>query len=184
MSIMSRFVKLCRADIHGIMDQMEDKGLLLKQYIRDMEESVRESRCQLEDLQNSSEGAESEYEKRTNELEKLDREVTEALKKERDDIARMLIKRSKRVQNHQSEISHHISSLEAEVEKLQEAIIFQEHQLEKVKIQATSYFHRQSLRKENQSGGGFHSPMSSDPSNEEVELELLRRKEALEGGAV
>ena len=29
MGIMTRFIQLCRADIHGVMDQIEDKGLLM-----------------------------------------------------------------------------------------------------------------------------------------------------------
>ena len=33
MSIMTRFVRIFKADIHGVMDQLEDKGLLLKQYL-------------------------------------------------------------------------------------------------------------------------------------------------------
>ena len=32
MGIFSRMVKLCTADLHGVMDQLEDKGLLLKQH--------------------------------------------------------------------------------------------------------------------------------------------------------
>ena len=32
MGIMTRIMRLCKADLHGVMDQLEDKELLLKQY--------------------------------------------------------------------------------------------------------------------------------------------------------
>ena len=34
MGIMTRFMRLCKADMHGVIDRLEDKGLLLKQYLR------------------------------------------------------------------------------------------------------------------------------------------------------
>ena len=37
MGIITRFIRVCKADIHGVMDQLEDKDLLLKQHLRDME---------------------------------------------------------------------------------------------------------------------------------------------------
>ena len=40
MGITSRLIRIFKADIHGVMDQFEDKGLLLKQYLRDMEDAL------------------------------------------------------------------------------------------------------------------------------------------------
>jgi len=40
MAILTRIIQLFKADIHGVMDQLEDQGLLLKQHLRDMEESL------------------------------------------------------------------------------------------------------------------------------------------------
>ena len=40
MSILTRMIRLCKADIHGVMDEMENKELMLKQHLRDMEEAL------------------------------------------------------------------------------------------------------------------------------------------------
>jgi hypothetical protein len=40
MAILARIIRLFKADIHGVMDQIEDQGLLLKQHLRDMEDSL------------------------------------------------------------------------------------------------------------------------------------------------
>ena len=43
MGLFSRITRLCRSDLHGVMDQLEDKNLLLKQYLREMEEALEEA---------------------------------------------------------------------------------------------------------------------------------------------
>ena len=40
MAIITRMIRLFKADIHGVMDQIEDQGLLLKQHLRDMEATL------------------------------------------------------------------------------------------------------------------------------------------------
>ena len=40
MSIATRFVRLWKADLHGVMESIEDKGLLLKQCLREMQDEV------------------------------------------------------------------------------------------------------------------------------------------------
>ena len=47
MGIMTRVVKIFKADIHGVMDQLEDPSLLLKQHLRDMEEALNEKEVKL-----------------------------------------------------------------------------------------------------------------------------------------
>ena len=42
MGIMSRMLRLWKADLHGVMDQLEDKALVLKQYLREMEVSLKQ----------------------------------------------------------------------------------------------------------------------------------------------
>ena len=44
MGLANRMYRIWKADIHGIMDQMEDKGLLLRQHLREMEEELARRR--------------------------------------------------------------------------------------------------------------------------------------------
>ena len=50
MGIMTRIMRVWRADLHGVMDQLEDKGLLLKQYLREMEDSLQQKTARCEQL--------------------------------------------------------------------------------------------------------------------------------------
>ena len=40
MNVFTRITRIFRADIHGVMDRLEDRELLLKQYLREMDESL------------------------------------------------------------------------------------------------------------------------------------------------
>jgi phage shock protein A len=47
MAIIARIVEIFKADIHGVMDQLEDQGLLLKQHLRDMAEALHRRETKL-----------------------------------------------------------------------------------------------------------------------------------------
>jgi phage shock protein A len=184
MAILTRIFRLFKADIHGVMDQIEDQGLLLKQHLRDMEESLVHKEAKLKQMCFARDQARQDYEKGTKESNNLERDLEVAIKKDRDDIARMLIKKLKPLTRIQSHRCSHIDRLDHEIEQFKENLEQQRLQYEQLRQQATDFFHR--AEKQNwdhtwpamQAGFGVH-----DLSEEEVELELLQRKEALKGGA-
>ena len=93
MEITTRLVRIFKADIHGVMDQLEDKRLLLKQYLRDMEDALSEKETCLRKVTAARTLAQQESENYGLKMEKLEQDLTVALKKDRDDIARLLIKK-------------------------------------------------------------------------------------------
>ena len=184
MAILTRIFRLFKADIHGVMDQIEDQGLLLKQHLRDMEESLVHKEAKLKQMCFARDQARQDFEKGTKESNNLERDLEVAIKKDRDDIARMLIKKLKPLTRIQSDRCSHVDRLNHEIELFKENIEQQRLQYEQLRQQATDFFHR--TEKQNwdhtwpamQAGFGVHGL-----SEEEVELELLQRKEALKGGA-
>jgi phage shock protein A len=185
MAILTRIFRLFKADIHGVMDQIEDQGLLLKQHLRDMEEALIQKEAKLKQMCFAKDQARQDYEKGKNESNNLEQDLGVAIRKDRDDIARMLIKKLKPLAHIQSERCSHIDRLNHEIEQFREAIELQRLQFEQLRQQAANFFHRTEKQNEDhgwpamQAGFGVH-----DLSDEEVELELLQRKEALKGGAI
>ncbi len=129
--------------------------------------------------------AQQEYEKGIKENNNLEQDLEVAIRKDRDDIARMLIKKLKPLVHIQSERCSHIDRLNHEIRQLKESVEHQRLQYEQLRQQAVNFFHR--TEKQNTDHGwpatqadfGVH-----DLSDEEIELELLQRKEALKGGAI
>jgi phage shock protein A len=123
------------------------------------------------------------YEKGIKESSNLEQDLEVAIRKDRDDIARILIKKLKPLSHIQSERCSYIERLNHEIEQFKEDFEQQRLQYEHLRQQAADFFHRTEKLSENH--GWPPMPAGSDAyvlSNEEVELELLQRKEALQGG--
>ncbi len=180
MTIINRFIKLCKADIHGVMDEIEDKGLVLKQCIRDMENALTAKKVRLEQLAALGSRAEKEAAARRLEWEKTEADIQAALEKQRDDIARLLIKKAGRLDQYQREMTRHAAGLADEAAGLKDTIERQQHELDAVKLQAAAFFQRREMKSAPICGQAFEPP--PELSDEEIELELLRRKESLKGG--
>ena len=185
MAILTRIFRLFKADIHGVMDQIEDQGLLLKQHLRDMEESLVQKEAGLKQMCFARDQARQDYEKGTNESSSLEQGLEAAIRKDRDDIARMLIKKLKPLAHIQSERSSHIDRLDHEIEQIKEEIEQKRLQYEQLRQQAVAFFHRAEKQNEDQRWPGVTADSGAHRiSDEEIELELIQRKEALKGGAI
>jgi phage shock protein A len=185
MAILTRIFRLFKADIHGIMDQIEDQGLLLKQHLRDMEDSLVQKEARLKQMCFARDQVRHHYEKGIKESSSLEQDLEVAIRKERDDIARTLIKKLTPLSHIQTERCSHVERLNHEIKLFKEDLEQQRLQYEHLRQQAVDFFHRT----EKLSADCSWPPMQADTgtyelSNEEIELELLQRKEALQGGAL
>lgn len=184
MGIMTRFTRLCKADIHGVMDQIEDKELMLKQCLREMEASLVQKQAQYNQLKISLQEIENDTRQLKRENEKNEQDLMIAIEKEKDDIARLLIKKRIKTDQHQEACARQAESIKRQIEMLTENIEAQKHQFAEMKLRSESWFQRAEHRKWEEctpsavSENAWHSI-----SDEEIELELIKRKDAVKGGA-
>lgn len=184
MGILTRIVRLCKADIHGVMDQMEDRGLLLRQHLRDMEKSLSLKEVRLKKMRGSRRQAQQEYDKYKRECEKMEQDLTISIEKDRDDISRLLIRKLKPMAGHKDELGHHIETLDQEIAQLQDCIDKQRLQYEQFRLKSSEYCHKTEQQEWRKSMSAILPDITSqDLCDEEIELELLQRKEAVKGGA-
>ncbi len=185
MGILTRIVRICKADIHGVMDHIEDQGLLLKQHLRDMEKALAEKEAGLKDMMASRRLAQQEHDKYTRESEKIEQDLTASIEKDRDDIARMLIRKLKPLAGHKDEIGRHIKVLDQDIAHLKDFVEKQRLQYDQLQLKSKEFFHKteQQAWDENLSSI-IPKNNSQDLSPEEVELELLQRKETIKGGEI
>jgi len=184
MGIMTRFTRLCKADMHGVIDQLEDKGLLLRQVFRDMEEELDRKESRLKQMRASRDQAQREFEKYTQECEKLENDLEVAIEKDKDAIARSLIKKLKPLMCHRDELERHVKTLNQEITHFRECVDEQRLQYEQLQLRSTEYFHKTKREEWEKAVSGITGhDASREPSDEEIDLELLQRKEASKGGA-
>lgn len=184
MGIMTRLVRLCKADIHAVMDQVEDKGLLLKQLIRDMREELDRKEARLADMLALRDETEREKRRRSREYEALEQDLALAIAREKDDLARALIRKIKPLGLLGTELEHHVQALDRDIARLRAALDEQRLQYEQLRLKASEYLRGAERREWEKAITGAipHNLRTEEPAEAEVELELMRRKEALKGG--
>ena len=185
MGLMTRTLRLWKADLHGVMDQLEDKGLLLKQYLREMENSLHEKEARCEQLIQNCSQIRNDINHRKTEMDKLAKDLYLAVDKDKDDIARMLIRKRRSLEGAICHLEQQLELLTEEQKKLEGLLDQQRLQHDQFKIKAETYFRRNKDRSRNEGDASlFDLDGFQSPTEEEIELELLQRKEALaQGGA-
>ncbi len=185
MGVMTRIFRLFKADLHGVMDQVEDKALLLKQCVREMEGSLQQKRQRLDGLNRTTRQMDVEREARERERQKVAADLELAVRKEKDDIARALIRRRLILETDGDRLVRRRQQLDAEQARLGEVIRQQEEQLERLKVKCAAYWQqKESCAVDDVAGTWDEAADHSYPSEEEVELELLRCKESAAQGGV
>jgi len=180
MGIMTRVVKVFKADIHGVMDQLEDQGLLLKQHLRDMEEALTHKETKLKKILASRNQTRQELDRYDRQSERLEQDLTVAVQKEKDDIARMLIKKIKPLDDLRNELACHIDTLDEEIARSKDHLEQQQIRYEQLKHRSVEYFHKAEIKEEEKNISALlPDNISGELSEEEIDLELIKRKEAL-----
>lgn len=183
MGIMTRLIRIWKADVNGVMDELEDKELILRQSIRDMEEELDRKEQKLQRMRADRERTDKDLQKYRREHRDLEKDLEIAIRKDKDDIARMLIKKIKQVRRHADSLQEHQESLDTEIKNFRDLLEQQRTRLDQLKLRAKEYL----LRKEREQwpdaateAASDFSRHASEPTDEEIELELLKYKEAFQ----
>jgi phage shock protein A len=183
MAIISRIVKIFKADIHGVMDQLEDRRLLLKQHLRDMEEALNRKQAKLSKMKTSHIQGLKDLAGYKQQWEALDCDLTVALRMNKDDIARTLIRKMKPLEDLREDLGSHLKTLDQEMIQFKNHLQQQRLRYEQLKHRTAEYLHKTQMQ---QWQKAVIDPISDDGYKEltdhEIELELLKRKDALTGG--
>lgn len=179
--MLSRFVRIWKADIHGVMDEFEDKGLVLKQGLRDMEDELEKKEMQLKQLEASHDQAGRKYDAAAERYGKLEADLASGLSGGHDKICRTLIRRLKEEERLMASLEDYRQELASEIENLRQGLAGQHRQYQDCLMRSREFF----LREEQQNWQEGFAGLAGDKfgaavTDEEVELELLRRKAAME----
>ena len=180
MGIMTRVVNIFKADLHGVMDQLEDQELLLKQHLRDMEDALNRKEAGIHQKMVSRKQVRSEHDQYRRQSEALENDLAIAIQKNKDDIARRLIMKIKPVKDLCDELTRHIETLDQEIAQTRKHLDRQRLRYEQLKHRSLDYFRNtRSLMWHKDLVNPVRDDMNVTMTAEEVELELLKRKEAL-----
>ncbi len=180
MGIMTRVVRIFKADVHGVMDRLEDPELLLKQHLRDMAEALNFKEVNLNKMLVSRNQAQQEFDKYRQRSQKLEQDLAVAIRKNKDEIARMLIRKIKPLDSLQEKIAARIGKLDDEIVSYRDNLDQQRLRYDRLKHRSIEFLNKATVSGwQNDPGQVALIGESGELSEEEIELELLKRKEAL-----
>ncbi|MCP5206532.1 MAG: PspA/IM30 family protein [Hahellaceae bacterium] len=93
MALLKRFNQLLHADIHAMLDQIEDPSALLKQSIREMEAALLKNQLQLQQLQSDHERLTGVEASLSTELCRIEESLDLAIDAKDDALAKNLVRR-------------------------------------------------------------------------------------------
>ena len=176
--LIDRIGTLLRADAHGMMDALEEDGLLLKQHLRDAELELFQKRARVAALVEEEARLRDDYERRVKVVVALDQDVAMALEGEEEELARFAVRRLLPERRELQALGELVEDVAASREKLAQRLLEQERTFEDLKGRARAHLARAGRRAESELGD-----FEAGVADEEIELELLRRRGALAGGA-
>ncbi len=102
MALINRITRLFRADMHAVLDRIEEPEALLRQAVREMEEDIDNDERSLKLLHNEQVQLEDRQSDIEESLTRLEDELDICFESQKDDLARSLIRRKLEAQRLQS----------------------------------------------------------------------------------
>ena len=93
MTILTRFFRILRADIHGILDSMEEPEVILRQSIRDMQEEIEQANHSIASLATQEENLLNSRQGYQNRIQQLEDQLQLCLNEGNDILAKSVIKK-------------------------------------------------------------------------------------------
>lgn len=174
--LLHRITRLVTADAHGLVESLEDRGLLLKQHLREAELELQRKRARTEALADEERLLQEDTARLEAATAAAEEDARLALAEDRDDLARFALRRLIPKQRELAQLRARAAALAAERQRVEARRASQQQEFEKLRAR---------IRTERLAPSPPSDPSVGDTethaSDEEVEMELLRRKRA--GGA-
>lgn len=172
MRFFDRLTTLVKADAHGVVDALEERSLLLRQHVREAELELLQKRARVEALADEEARLREERERCSRRLASLDEDIALALDGGKEDLARFAIRRMIPDRRALSALDAQIAEVVEAREKIAERLEAQEQQFEALRQRA-----RVHLQETTRDAGDLRDVIEPAVADEEVEIELLRRRQ-------
>ena len=180
--LFDRISTLLKADVHGVVDALEERPLLLRQHLREAELDVLSKRARSQVLADEGSRLLTEHARREDEARALDEDVELALANGKDELARFALKRLLPLRRELARLAARIAEGTKARESLATLLERQEAELGSLRANAAAWLARPpDAFAPGGAGGPGGAQTAAAVADEEVELELLRRSGAAAG---
>lgn len=183
MALIRRFLRLFQADLHGVIDRLEEPEILLKQALREMEEELERGELALKKLSRERDGIVLREEELAQSQANVEQELDLCFEADNEALARTLLKRQLEMEKLSKHLARKLEELDAGLRERRVDLAENRSRYESVRQKA------ELLKEENQVnyrvGDGGSIWLVEDVwrakdfsvRDEEVEIALLKEKE-------
>lgn len=171
--LFERMNRLVKADAHGLLDSLEDRALLLKQCLREAEIELQRKRARGAALDDEERSLRDEVKRLEESVSSLDADMHLALAKEREELARFAIRKIIPRRREITTLGSRIDEIAEERARLAPLLEQQEREFEDLRARVGAHLAQRTHAAEQDD-----MRLGSAVADEEVELELLRCKQA------
>ena len=177
--LFDRIATMLKADAHGVIESLEERSLLLKQCVREAEIELNRKQARLDAVRDEVKRLCEALARAQEEMRSLDEDVGLALRGGKDELARFAARRLLVRRHELQTLQTRAAERAAEADRLAPRVEVQQAQFETLRARVRAELARRTEVYE--PGAWTCEPAVAD---EEVELELLRRRQghATEGG--
>jgi phage shock protein A len=139
MTLSARLSRLFQADMHAVLDKIEEPGMLLKQAIRDMEAAIEDDERQVRCWECEQQQLVNKHGQLAENLSELDAKLALCLESNKDDLARTLVRRKLETQRAQQLLADKLQALQDKASCLTKRLTGQQTQLAGMKQKAEAF---------------------------------------------
>lgn len=171
MALIARLSRLFQADMHAVLDKIEEPEQLLKQSTREMEESIATDERQIRCWEYEQQQLTNKHDQQTETLTELEDKLSLCFKSNKDDLARSLIKQKLETQHAKLLLAEKIVALKEKLTRLTKQLAEHQAQLAGMKQKAEAF-----LDEDRVSSTNWENPPVS-VRDEDVEIAFLCEKQ-------
>lgn len=173
MALINRISRLFQADMHAVLDQIEEPETLLRQAIREMQENLAQQESQIKLAEHELQQLTKQQQDISRSLTELDDQLVICFKSDKDELAHGLVKRKLEIKRLQKIVTDRISSSQQQIKQRVKKQQEQQQQLASMQQKADIFSQQQSS-----STTYSNSDTSSfSISEEQVEVAFLQEKQ-------
>ena len=170
--LFDRIARLLKADAHGVIESLEERSLLLKQCVREAEIELNRKEARLEAVRDEAKRLREARARAEEEIRSLDEDVTLALGGGKDELARFAARRLLAHRHTVQTLQADLAVRDEEEKALAPRLEVQQAQFETLRARV-----RAELARRTDTCEASHPIGGGVVADEEVELELLRRRQ-------
>jgi len=173
MSILRRFIRLAKADAHGVLDSLEDRTLVIRQALRDAEQALEHRHAHHAELAARIAADERMLLRLAQRETTLDADIALAMQRDAEELARFSTRQWIAARKRRESLERELEDARREHAELTRKLAVQDRELEELRQQAeVEIAQQQALERD----PALESLSGATVRDEEIELELLRRR--------